>query len=101
MQTKSDIETLAKEFSSGLVSSLTPAALKKVIEANRQRKGTPLEDACASHDVCDPNMIMLTSFEIVFQRMPEFLCDAEKETADYELWNKSWKLASESEFFLK
>lgn len=92
-------EKIAQEFSRRLKDCLTEGQLKKVIELNRLRKGTPDQGCCATHDVCDPNMTMLAAFERVMERRPEFMDDSEIETHDYDLWNGAWELAKREEFF--
>lgn len=45
-------------------------------------------DSCASHDFCDPNLLMAAAFETVMGRHIDLRSDA-----NVALWNKAWEWA--------
>lgn len=97
-------ETLAKEFATLLELMVTPAEWRQVLSTN-----VGADDlVCASHDVCDANMVMLQAFENVIGREPvmswETLPNGQPDGAteaakaalaetDNALWNAAWAIA--------
>jgi hypothetical protein len=94
-----EIEKLAKKFSELLRSDHTAEEMEEVIEKNREHKANGDNGICATHDICDANMVMLDAFKSVTGREPSFLTDSENE-ADMPLWNKAWELAKANEFWV-
>lgn len=76
---------LAKEFSAQLLRAIGPDNLQQVVERNRSSE---YDNACASHDFCDANMVMHAAFCEVLGRDPDL-----ESTKDTDLWNHAWDLA--------
>lgn len=85
----SKVEILAREFSRQLLKDIGELKLGRVIERNvTYAKDHPNDSICASHDFCDPNMVMAAAFKRLGF-----------DTKDVSLWNAAWDMAKASEFY--
>lgn len=87
-------DKLAGRFAEDILTLIGLDALATVCDRNR----TPqYVDACATHDFCDANMVMLAAWTAVVGAEPAFLdaehADEAKATQDAELWDGAWEYA--------
>ena len=82
------IERVAREFATILREWATDEQWQTMRIDNSRRKGTPLDNTCASHDYCDANEAMMMAFERVTGREPSLQSDD-----DTRLWNAAWRSA--------
>lgn len=88
-----DVERLAKEFSSILRSWLSKEELSKVVKDNEEEKDSSI---CHSHDHCDPNQAMIDAFTKIKGKDIDFQDDK-----NMDLMNKAWDLAKKEKFYSK
>lgn len=79
-------QVLADEFARQLSDALDPPQFDEV----RRRNRTYPDGTCASHDLCDANMVMAPAFEAIVGREPDVASDA-----DAGLWSLAWGVAKE------
>lgn len=82
---------LAEEFAAALLLSIGEEALKQVIERNAAHS----DSACASHDFCDANEVMLKA---VTQFGPWDVDEVIQDPAWCTLWGDAWDLAKAEKF---
>lgn len=85
------VKKLAKMFSWEMRCALTKEEMAEVIEANRDLENT---GACASHDVCDANMVMMEAWTKFFG--VDYINGDDDEQC--RLWSEAWHLAKANEF---
>lgn len=102
---KGAVERLAREFSDGIRSILSPEEMADVVEKNR---ATGPGGPCATHDHVDANVVMLVAFKKVFGRdswgpqdVEDGSATGEQEDADLRLVNGAWDLARKNDFYTK
>jgi|TARA_R110000765_G_scaffold33139_1_gene76186 hypothetical protein len=84
-----DVTKLANMFSGEMRSALTEDEMAEVIEANRSSGRS-----CASHDVCDANMVMMEAWAKCFG-----VNDIDGDDAEQcGMWNGAWEMAKDNEF---
>jgi hypothetical protein len=83
-----NIERVAREFATILREWATNDEWQTMRIDNSRRKGTPLENACASHDYYDANEAMAQAFITVIGRDADIMSDA-----DNDIWNAAWRSA--------
>ncbi len=91
---EASVKKLAKMFSWELRCALTEEEMAEVIEANREPENV---GTCASHDVCDANMVMIEAWTKFFGVDDINFNDNEQ----CRLWNEAWDLAKADEFAVK
>lgn len=100
VDTKENVEKLAKEFSKILNEWLSK---DEITEINKRNATEEYKGNCATHDFCDPNQAMLDAFENVMGRELVFfngdVPESEKQNEyDMALWSKAWTLAHNNKF---
>lgn len=95
-----DVIRLARAFGEEVQGVFSTREFRAICERNKSG-GAYDHGACATHDFCDANMLMLAAFTATFDREPWFLTDSEhpKGVADTRLWNDAWAVAKAAEFF--
>lgn len=84
---------LAEEFAARLYVSIGAKAFDEVIRRNNEHAG---DSACASHDFCDANMVMLDAVQALD---PEADVDDILQGDDWiARWNEAWDIAKASGF---
>lgn len=86
------VERLAAAFWDEIRRAFTKPEIAKIRRRNRAYDAAG-SDACATHDFCDANEIMLAAFQREFCRQPLFLDDVGEDAAhpDFDLWNRAWE----------
>lgn len=85
---KVKVTEVAEKFAEALRRRLTPEEFAEMC----RRNATPeYDDACASHDFCDANMVMLSVFEKL--RVPT--TDLGDDNPQTRLWNLAWEVAKQ------
>lgn len=84
-------ERLAKQFSVDLLKCIGAESMARVVTKNKTAEYT---DACASHDYCDANMVMIDSWRTIMKRGHRMNSDD-----DLSLWNNAWTLAKQNSFY--
>ncbi len=86
---------LARAFSDRLRDEVGPHIVPMIVARNNVRE----DGSCASHDFCDPNMLMLAAFDAYGVPAPVRLADGspERQAAD-RLWNAVWERAKNTAF---
>jgi hypothetical protein len=79
---------LGEAFADGLANTLTHNDWCEMVALNQTP--TYADGACASHNYCDANIVMLDAWHLMFDRP----IDADIE-AEAKLWNAAWEVARE------
>jgi len=91
---------LADQFIRDLRAILTPDELELVVARNRAERD---DSICHSHDFCDANDVMTSSWETVFGGIPAFVTQGPMSLhgeLDMAAWNEAWRIAKGKEFRL-
>lgn len=86
-------QALAEEFAARLFVSIGAKDFDEVIRRNKEHA---YDRACASHDFCDANMVMLDAVQAL---APEVDVDDILQGDEWNsLWNEAWDIAKASGF---
>ena len=85
------VETLAREFSEGLLDYLTEEQMQAVVERNRAET---VPGAGHSHDFCDANMVL---YEVFLRHGMDPAAEGGMDLCR-ALWDEAWNLAKERDF---